>query len=309
MALGDTIRQQSLARQAVRSGAFQLAPYEGAGFVSLETLCVEVYGAAGLGLPPIAPIEVAGVHQTTVISSRSIVLRCVGADALGSAAALLALLAPDRAGVSDVTTPAVLRYVGAVRPFVPAIAGMAGMPVRRYAFASGLACLSWGVLFLAPGWVLGRAYDAVAAVAGHLVIVIGLLVAVLALAWAWVLYTYRWFADHADSLLARALDWSHRHPVVGRHSAALFDPGHRESTSLALLAVLLLAIGWAWFALLVAVVGHGEPLGLDLAVHQAMLALRNPLADYPMAALASLGDWPVLAPACAAVLIAYPDET
>ena len=200
------------------------------------------------------------------------------------------------------TSILVARYVGAVRPFVPAIAGMARMPVRRYLLASGLASLSWALLFLAPGWVLGRAYDAVAAVAGHLFIVLGLLVLVLALAWAWVLYTYRWFADHADSLLARALDWSHRHPVVGRHSAAVFDPSHRESTSLALLAVLLLAIGWAWFAQLVVVIGHGEPLAMDLAVHQMMLALRNPLADYPMAALASLGDWPVLAPACAMVL-------
>src|SRR5690606_28209298 len=132
----------------------------------------------------------------------------------------------------------IARYVGAVRPFVPAIAGMSGMPLRRYAFASGLACLSWGVLFLAPGWVLGHAYDAVAAVAGHLVTVLALLLVALALAWAVVVYTYGWFAAHADALLARVLDWSHRHPVLGRYSIALFDPGHRESVSLALLALL-----------------------------------------------------------------------
>ena len=196
----------------------------------------------------------------------------------------------------------VARYVGAIRPFVPAIAGMARMPVRRYLIASGAACLSWGVLFLLPGWVLGQAYEAVAAVAGHLVVVLGLLLVVLGLAWALVLYTYRWFADHADALLARVLAWSHRHPVLGRHSAAVFDPARRESVPLALLAVLLLAIGWLWFALLLVVLGHGEPLGVDLAVHELMLGLRNPLADYPLAALASLGDWPVLAPACALVL-------
>ena len=196
----------------------------------------------------------------------------------------------------------IARFVGAVRPFVPAVAGMLRMPLRRYLPMSAFAAIAWAACFLAPGWLFGASYDAVAAVAGHLVTVLALLVAVLALAWAAVLYTYRWFADHADSLLARALDWSHRHPVVGRHSAAVFDPSHRESTSLALLAVLLLAIGWAWFAQLVVVIGHGEPLAMDLAVHQMMLALRNPLADYPMAALASLGDWPVLAPACAMVL-------
>ncbi|KAF1687295.1 hypothetical protein B1992_04770 [Pseudoxanthomonas broegbernensis] len=199
----------------------------------------------------------------------------------------------------------IARYVGAIRPFVPAIAGMAGMPLRRYAMASGAACLSWGVLFLLPGWVLGQAYEAVAAVAGHLATVLGLMLAVLALAWAAVLYTYRWFANHADTLLARALDWSRRHPALGRHSIAVFDPRRRESVSLALLAVLLLGIGWAWFVLLLVVLGHGEPLGADLAVHQLMLALRNPLADYPMAALASLGDWPVLAPACVLVLVYF----
>ena len=197
----------------------------------------------------------------------------------------------------------IARYVGAVRPFVPAIAGMLRMPVRRYVFISLLASASWAVLFLAPGWMLGQAYDAVAAVAGRLALVLGLLLMVLSLAWALVLYTYRWFAAHADALLARVLAWSHEHPVLGRYSMAVFDPQRRESVSLALLAVLLLAFGWAWFAFLALVLGHGEPLGLDLAIHELMLVLRNPLADHPMAALASLGDWQVLAPASLLVLL------
>lgn len=191
----------------------------------------------------------------------------------------------------------IARYVGAIRNFVPAIAGMLKMPIKRYATSSVIACLSWAALFLIPGWILGEAYDAVAAVAGRLFFVIALLMAVVGMVWAIVLYGYRWSAGHADALLARMLDWSHRHPVLGRYSAAVFEPERRESVPLALLAVCLLAISWAWFVLLVAVVGHGEPLQLDLAVHDLMLTLRNPLADAPMAALAALGDWPVLAPA------------
>ena len=197
----------------------------------------------------------------------------------------------------------IARYVGPIRPFVPAIAGMLHMPLRRYMPASVLAAVSWAALFLLPGWVLGEAYDAVAAVAGRLALVIGLLLAVLALSWGGVLYTYRWFAAHADSLLARALAWSHEHPVLGRYSIAVFDPQRRESVSLALLAVMLLAFGWIWFGFLAIVVGHGEPLRVDLAVHGLMLALRNPLADYPMAALATLGDVEVLAPASLLVLL------
>lgn len=198
----------------------------------------------------------------------------------------------------------VARYVGAVRPFVPAIAGMLRMPLKHYTFASGLACLSWGALFLAPGWLLGEAYDAVAAVAGRLLLVIGLLLLVLGVVWAVVLYSYRWAARNLDQSIARLLAWSHRHPTLGRWSISVFDPQRRESVPLAVLAVMLLLLGWGWFALLMIVLVHGEPLPMDLAVNNMMLALRNPLADYPMTALASLGDWQILLPAIT-VAMAY----
>ncbi len=197
----------------------------------------------------------------------------------------------------------IARYAGPIRPFVPAIAGMSEMRLQRYLAASAFAATTWALLFLGPGWLLGEAYDAVAAVAGRLTLVLAMLAVALALAWALVLYTYRWFAAHADALLARALAWSHAHPVLGRYSVAVFDPQRRESLSLALLAVLLLVIGWLWFAFLAVLVGKGEPLAIDLALHGFMQALRNPLADAPMAVLASLGDAQVLVPAAALVLV------
>ncbi|RZZ86141.1 bifunctional DedA family/phosphatase PAP2 family protein [Pseudoxanthomonas winnipegensis] len=196
----------------------------------------------------------------------------------------------------------IARYVGPIRPFVPAVAGMLHMPLKRYLPASAAAGLSWAVLFLLPGWMLGQAYDAVAAVAGRLAVVVGLLLVVLGVIWAAVLYSYRWFAAHADALLARGLAWSRAHPVLGRHSVALFDPRRRETVSLAVLAVALLALAWVLFAFLAVVLGHGEPLGVDLALYELMHSLRNPLADRPLAAIAAIGDADVLAPAWLAVL-------
>ena len=196
----------------------------------------------------------------------------------------------------------IARYVGPIRPFVPAVAGMARMPIRRYLPASAFAALTWALLFLVPGWLLGHAYDAVAAVANRLALAIGGLAVALALAWAAVLYTYRWFARHADSLLARALRWTRMHPRLGRYAAAAIDPNRPESASLLVLAVCLLAIGVAWFALLGTVLMRSEPLALDRAVYETMLALRNPLADRLMAGLASIGDAVVLGPAVALTL-------
>jgi len=197
----------------------------------------------------------------------------------------------------------IARFVGAIRVFVPAIAGMLRMPLRRYVPMSLLACFLWAGLFLAPGWIFGASYDAVAAVADRLVLVLGGLLLVLALAWAGVLYSYRWFDRHANALLARLLRWTRMHPRLGRYAAALIDPRRPESSSLAILAACLLAIGWAWFALLGTVWMRGEPLSLDLSVFQAMYTLRNPLADRLMAGLASIGDWEVLLPASVLALL------
>lgn len=196
----------------------------------------------------------------------------------------------------------IARFVGAVRPFVPAVAGMLRVPLKRYVPASAFAALAWAACFLAPGWIFGASYDAVAAVADRLALALLALCAVLALAWACVLYTWRWFADHADTLLARALKWTRAHPRLGRYAAALIDPNRPESASLAILAVCLFAIAWAWFGLLATVWMRGGPLALDRTVYEAMLELRNPLADRLMAALASLGDAQVLVPAAVVAL-------
>ena len=196
----------------------------------------------------------------------------------------------------------IARFVGAVRPFVPAVAGMLRMPLRRYLPASAFAAVAWAAVFLAPGWVFGASYDAVAAVADRLALALLMLLVVLALVWMAVLYTWRWFARHADALLARALQWSHAHPRLGRYAEALIDPNRPESASLVLLAACLLVIGWAWVSLLALLLARGGPLRLDQQVFVLMQGLRNPLADRMMAALAALGDVQVLAPASAIAL-------
>jgi membrane protein DedA with SNARE-associated domain/membrane-associated phospholipid phosphatase len=191
----------------------------------------------------------------------------------------------------------IARYVGAVRPLVPAIAGMLKMRPLRYALPSGFASITWALIFIAPGWIFGASIELFSAIAGRLAMVLGILLAVLLLIYFLTTWLYRWFAPRTASMLERALAWSHRHPVLGRFSEALIDPNRPESASLALLAMLLIAAGWAFFSLLFALPGKDQPLPLDLSVHHALFALRTPLADHLMAMLAALGDWQVLAPA------------
>ncbi len=193
------------------------------------------------------------------------------------------------------------RYIGAIRPFVPAIAGMLKMKLRQYVPASALAALVWSATFLAPGWLFGTSLELVAAVAGRLAVVLAVVLVLVAAIWAFVFYSWRWLGAHTTGMIERALAWSHRHPVLGRYSEALIDPNRPESASLLLLGVVLLAAGWGFFQILISVGGGSAPSQLDMTVHQLMFGLRNPLADVAMAFLATIGDAVVLTPAVLAV--------
>lgn len=197
----------------------------------------------------------------------------------------------------------IARYVGAVRPIVPAIAGMLHMPWRRFLPVSAIAGATWGFAFIAPGWLFGAWLDLLSAVAGRLAVVLGVLLVLLGLMGLSVFALYRVLAPRAALLVERVLAWSHRHPVLGRYSSALIDPKRPESPSLALLALGLLGAGWVFFSLLLMQLGGGEPSAFDLRVYRGFLGLRNPLADEPLAVLSVLGDWPVLGPAFFAVTV------
>jgi len=121
----------------------------------------------------------------------------------------------------------IARYVGAVRPLVPAIAGMLKMRALRYALPSAFASITWALFFIAPGWIFGASIELFTAIAGRLAIVLAMLIVVLVLIYFAVTLVYRFFAPRTATMLERALAWSHRHPILGRFSEALIDPARR----------------------------------------------------------------------------------
>jgi membrane protein DedA with SNARE-associated domain/membrane-associated phospholipid phosphatase len=194
------------------------------------------------------------------------------------------------------------RYFGAVRCFVPAIAGMMGMRWRHFLPTNIAASLTWAPVFMAPGILLGASLDLLAAVAGRLAVVLGILIVLVWLTSWLILFVYRLLAPRASRLLERALSWCHRHPILGRIVEPVVDPARPESLTLALLGLLLIGAGWVFFALILAVPRDGSHLGIDDAMYQAMLGLRTPLADHLMAWIGMFGAWQVQLPAVLAVL-------
>ena len=197
----------------------------------------------------------------------------------------------------DLKAIVVARFVGAVRPFVPAIAGMTHLPYWRFGVPSLIASFGWAALFLAPGWIFGASYEAVAAVADRLALVLLIVAAVIAGIWTSVVYASQLFARHADRVFASVLRWTRTHPTLGRYIGTLVDPKRPESPSILLLAVAAAGSIWVLAVWVFALVARGGPLLLDLKIYALMFSLRNPLADQLMAAIASIADIQVLLPA------------
>ena len=191
------------------------------------------------------------------------------------------------------------RYVGAVRPFVPAIVGMAGLPLRRYILVSTIACLSWAALYLAPGWLFGASFEVLRAVGGRLAVVaLGLLLAMAALAWT-AHRLHALLAPRGRAAAESILSWSRRHPFWGRLTAPLVDPNLPESPSVAVWALVLTLACLMWLSMLGWLSDAAGPLAFDVSLRHLWTSMRTPLL-YPLLATATLlGDRVMWLPASA----------
>jgi len=132
------------------------------------------------------------------------------------------------------------RFIGPLRPIIPAIAGMFGMPLRHFMLINIFSALAWAPLYLLPGMAFGLSLELAGEVAGRLVLWILLIIlSVLFIAWG-VRHIYSFVLSHTEVWVERALLWSHRHPTTGKISSALLETKASEYRGLAWLTLLFL---------------------------------------------------------------------
>lgn len=195
------------------------------------------------------------------------------------------------------------RFVGAVRPIIPTIAGVAGMRPLLFITVDVLSAIAWAPCYILPGVVVGASLGLAAEVASRMVVVLLVVGATLALV-IWV--TRRvliWLPAHAEELVHGLLDWSRRHRMLGRLGRGLADPTQPETPALAIIALVLLAVGWLSLYLLWGFAAPRYPVPSDAMTYQLFQELRSPLADHIAMAIAQLGDWEVYLPLSIAVLV------
>lgn len=181
------------------------------------------------------------------------------------------------------------RFIGPVRPILPAVAGMLDMPPRRFFLVNAFSALLWAPAYTLPGVVFGASLGLAAEVAGRLAALLLLLVAVI---WFGIWLTRRslyYLQPRAGFLLNRIQDWGRRRRWAEPLVAAVLDPAHPEGRGLASLVILL-----AITSLLLSWLFGGWLSGLDLFLFEALRELRTPIADQVLVIITTLGEPTVL---------------
>lgn len=193
------------------------------------------------------------------------------------------------------------RFIGLVRPFVAAIAGAYRMSHARFLAVEFFAAAVWAGPIVLVGVVFGASIGLAAEVATRLAILLLAALVVLGILIWLVGLAVGGLQVRAGSWVMRFLDWSHRHRRVGRLGQWLADPAQPETPALAVLALLLFALGWLW--LRVQWGGGAAPGPFDTLVWQGVLELRTPLVTALALSVEQLTDWEVYAPVAATVFV------
>lgn len=194
------------------------------------------------------------------------------------------------------------RFIGPLRPVIPATVGMLGMTPGRFISVDIPASILWAPAYLLPGMLFGASLEVATETAGRLTLVLVILVVTLWLTFWLIWAIYEFLARHSAQWLGRAISWSQRHPVLGKITGGLLDPSRPEALSVALLGLMLVVTLWSLALLLFFSPFSARPEAIDQAVLSQALALRNHIADPIIVAITQMSRWWVLLPAPFAVM-------
>ena len=197
----------------------------------------------------------------------------------------------------------IARFTGAVRAFVPILAGMAEMPRVRFYGVNVLSALLWAPVHILPGALFGSSLHLAEAVSGRIVL---LLIVVAGLLW---LATFavtllrkripplaaRWRDAVVAFLRRRSSRWT-RLPLL------VLDPSGSGTQSVLAGMGLLLAAGWLFIGVLEDVVSQDPLVLADRSVFNFLQQLRTGAADTLMVLVTEAGSVGVLLPVVVVVL-------
>lgn len=196
------------------------------------------------------------------------------------------------------------RFLPVLKPIVPTVAGILGMPPGRFYVANVLSAIIWSPAHVLPGMLLGASLGLMHGISARLVIVILVaMVLVVLLLWS-VKLAVVWFAPLAARLHRYVYQWASRQQGSTIHRvASWFDPDHPGTPALLLMFVILISSTLLFVGTLQGVLSGDPLIEADRAINHFAQGLRNPLTDPLMVTITALGDATVIVPLVLTVLL------
>ena len=131
------------------------------------------------------------------------------------------------------------RFIGPLRPVIPAIAGMTGMKKKIFLSANIASAIVWAPLYLLPGILFGLSLDIASEFSSKFIFIVVILFFGIVISLWSLRRIYNFIKPHSENFIATLLNWSKRHPLAGEMPSAIFDASHPEVKGLSLLALII----------------------------------------------------------------------
>lgn len=131
------------------------------------------------------------------------------------------------------------RFIGPLRPVIPAFAGIAGLPPRTFIIVNVASALAWAPLYLLPGIIFGLSLEIAGEFAQKFILFILTAIGILLLGLWLVRFVYRTLKPYVLRSLNDLLEWSRNHKIIGKTILSILDSHYRERYGLTVIALLL----------------------------------------------------------------------
>ncbi len=183
------------------------------------------------------------------------------------------------------------RFIGPIRPIIPAIAGMLEMPQKQFFISNVFSALVWAPVILLPGYVIGLSLEFAGDITARLLFLVILFGGLLWIIFRFIKFIYLYLLPRIDDGVSVLLSWSQKHPITGKVPNIILDKKYSDKKTFTLLLSLYCIFSILFFVLPGQNGLFDASTNIDLFLGNIFLTLNSPTSNYLIISLLNLIDF------------------
>ena len=185
------------------------------------------------------------------------------------------------------------RFVGPVRPVIPAIAGMMHMPVKKFFLINVISAAGWAPFYLIPGILFGSSIGLASAIGSRLVIILLSLFTIAIILVFTLKKLMQFVTPKLETWLSHLLLWSSKHTLIGPIVSALIDPD-KKMTSTLISAILIIFFLSLFFLIFISSFLFPWVTEIDTVIKNIFSLIRSDHGDELMGMIQVSFSWLII---------------